>query len=93
MPSDPATALRDIEEHIHLARLWIADHTAETFKEDRKTFYAVTRYLSIISEATRRLPSEMLARHPDLPWHQIKAAGNVYRHQYEDVLEKDVWDP
>lgn len=92
MPSDTTVALRDIAEHIALARLWTAEHSRETFREDRKTFYAVTRCLSIISEASRRLPEALKARHPHLPWHAIKAAGNVYRHQYDDVLEDDVWD-
>lgn len=92
MPSDPAGALGDIAEHIVLARRWCASHTVTTFKEDRKTFYAVTRCLSIISEAVKRLPPTMLERHPDLPWRQIRDAGNVYRHQYDDVLEQDVWD-
>lgn len=92
MPSDPGAALADIDEHIQLARQWCAPHSFASFKEDRKTFYAVTRCLSIISEAVRRLPPAILQRHPDLPWRQIRDAGNVYRHQYDDVLEKDVWD-
>lgn len=92
MPSDAASALNDILENILLAQRWTADLTEDGFKEDRKTFYAVTRCLTITSEAVRRLPSAMLDRHPEILWHQIKAAGNVYRHQYEDVLEKDVWD-
>ena len=92
MPSDPASALNDILENILLAAAWTADHTEESFKDDRKTFYAATRCLTIISEAARRLPPVMLDRHPHILWHQIRAAGNVYRHQYEDVLEKDVWD-
>ena len=92
MPSDPSVALADIGEHIHLARHWCAEHSFASFKEDRKTFYAVTRCLAIISEAVKRLPPSMLQRHPELPWRAIRDAGNVYRHQYDDVLEKDVWD-
>ena len=66
----------------------------EAFKEDRKTFYAVTRALEIISEAARRLPDELRARHPELPWRAIMGAGNVYRHNYDNVLETYVWrDP
>ena len=92
MPSDPSVVLADIGEHIHLARHWCAEHSFASFKEDRKTFYAVTRCLAIISEAVKRLPPSMLQRHPELPWRAIRDAGNVYRHQYDDVLEKDVWD-
>ena len=60
-------------------------------KLSRKTFYAVTRALEIISEAARRLPDELRARHPELPWRAIMGAGNVYRHNYDNVLETYVW--
>jgi uncharacterized protein with HEPN domain len=40
----------------------------------------VTRCLEIISEASRRLPESLKARHPEIPWKQIAGAGNVYRH-------------
>jgi uncharacterized protein with HEPN domain len=60
--------------------------------EDVRTAYAVTRCLEIISEASRRLPDELKARHPEIPWKQIAGAGNVYRHDYEDVAARYVWD-
>jgi uncharacterized protein with HEPN domain len=91
MPSDAHTALSDIAQHITLARIWTAGLTIETFSEDRKTFYAVTRCLEIISEATRRLSPDVIARGPHIPWRLIRDAGNVYRHQYEAVLEQNVF--
>ena len=48
--------------------------------------------LEIISEASRRLPAEMKARYPAVPWKNMAGAGNVYRHDYEDVAAKLVWD-
>ena len=47
--------------------------------------------LEIISEASRRLPEDMKQRHPDVPWVNIAGAGNVYRHDYEDVASGFVW--
>ena len=47
--------------------------------------YAVTRALEIISEASRRLPADFKARHPQLDWTAVAAAGNIYRHEYETV--------
>jgi uncharacterized protein with HEPN domain len=31
------------------------------------------------------------ARHPQMPWREMAAAGNFYRHNYEDVLPARVW--
>jgi uncharacterized protein with HEPN domain len=93
MPSETAqAALHDILHHIDLANEFTRGFTAETFKQDLRTIYAVTRCLEIISEASRRLPAELKVRHPDIAWKQMAGAGNVYRHDYEDVAAHFVWD-
>jgi uncharacterized protein with HEPN domain len=53
--------------------------------------YAVTRCLEIISEASRRLSDGLKARHPGIAWKQMAGAGNIYRHDYEDVAARRVW--
>ena len=92
MPSDAATPLRDIEHHIDLATQFVAELDYEAFRDDTRTVYAVIRCLEIISEASRRLPDEMKARYPSIPWKDVAGAGNVYRHEYEDVAARVVWD-
>ncbi|MBV8927004.1 MAG: DUF86 domain-containing protein [Bradyrhizobium sp.] len=93
MPSERTTgALRDILHHIDLANQFAEGLDRSTFKSDLKTVYAVTRCLEIISEASRRLPDELKARHPSISWRQMAGAGNVYRHDYEDVAAQFVWD-
>ena len=93
MPSSPAdSALRDILHHIDLAVNFAAGFDHVAFKGDLKTVYAVTRCLEIISEASRRLPDDLKARNPSISWKQMAAAGNVYRHDYEDVAAELVWD-
>jgi len=62
--------------------------TCQTFYAD--TVYAVTRCFEIISEASRRLTRDIEARHPDIPWTDIAGSGNIYRHNYEDVLEQQL---
>jgi uncharacterized protein with HEPN domain len=92
MPSDqPEITLRDILHHIDLAAQFSdgINHTA--FLADPKTTYAVTRCLEIISEASRRLPDDLKARHPSIAWKQMAGAGNVYRHDYEDVAARFIW--
>lgn len=94
MPSDKAVdaALRDILRHIELAQQFVAGTDRLTFQHDVRTVFAVTRCLEIISEASRRLPDALKARHPSIAWRQMAGAGNVYRHDYEDVAALYVWD-
>ena len=92
MPSkNPAQRLRDIIENIEAIAQFTAGMTLEDFVRDRKTVYAVTRALEIISEAARRLPDDFKAVHPAVDWPAVAAAGNVYRHEYEVVDDGLVW--
>src|SRR5665213_1187611 len=95
MPSMPSraieTPLRDILHHIDLAAQLVARFDYAIFNNDVRTVYAVTRCLEIISEASRRLPDQLKARHPSIAWKQMAGAGNVYRHDYEDVAVSFVW--
>ena len=95
MPSDELrrtrAALEDIRDNIHLARSFVAGLSRVAFAADRRTCYAATRCLEIVSEAARRLPQALRDRHPDLPWRAIMGAGNVYRHGYDNVSEDLVW--
>jgi uncharacterized protein with HEPN domain len=86
------SALLDIKHHIDLAAQFTKDFSYEAFSADARTVYAVTRCLEIISEASRRLPKEMKARHPSIAWTNMAGAGNIYRHDYEDVTTSEIWD-
>jgi uncharacterized protein with HEPN domain len=86
MPSDTDHGvLRDILRHIELAQRFTRGHTFETFNSDELHLYAVTRCLEVISEASRRLSDELKARHLGISWKQMTGAGNIYRHDYQDV--------
>ncbi|MDP1738114.1 MAG: DUF86 domain-containing protein [Caulobacter sp.] len=80
-------ALLDIRENILLAQTWTEGLTLVRFAEDRMVFYAVTRCLEIISEASRRLPPELKRRHSKIEWRGMRDAGNIYRHDYDGVQE------
>ncbi len=86
------SALRDILRNIDLAERFTREHTFESFERDELHLYAVTRCLEIISEASRRLSEELKARHPGITWKDMAGAGNVYRHNYENVVALRVWD-
>lgn len=96
MPSDEREATRrwltDIRHHIAMAKDFAAGMAYEMFKDDNLHLYAVVRCLEIISEASRRLPDAVKERHPEIAWKNMAAAGNIYRHEYEDVGAREVWD-
>jgi uncharacterized protein with HEPN domain len=95
MPSDPTSAIRrwlnDILHNIGLAESFIVGLDYDAFHRDRLRVYGVIRCLEIISEASRRLPDNIKARHPTIEWKEMAAAGNIYRHEYEDVAERRIW--
>ena len=65
--------------------------TYGAFLGDTRSIYAVIRCLEIISEASRRVSDELKARYPGIPWREMAAARNFYRHNYEDVTPRRVW--
>ena len=91
MPSRTEAVLLHVRDNITFARQIVGERSCSDFEHDRIAFYAATRCLEIISEACRRLPDDLLDRHPAINWRAIKAAGNIYRHEYEGVEERIVW--
>ena len=85
-------ALRTIAGNVALARSFLAGMSFEAFAGDQRTAYAVTRCLEIVSEASRCLPDDLKLRRPNVPWSRIAGAGNIFRHDYEDVLPEILWN-
>src|SRR5271166_1195649 len=75
-------ALEDIRDNIARATRFVHGLDLDGFLNDDKTFYA---------EASRRLPPAFKERHPEIPWKAVAGSGSIYRHNYEDVLERRIW--
>lgn len=86
MRSKNAKALEEIAENIAFIRSYGDRLRLDHLRENRETYYAVTRALEIISEASRQLTEDLTARHPSVPWPQVRAAGNGYRHECRYTL-------
>ena len=72
MLSDTAKdALTYIRYYIELIGTFVEGYDYPRFAADLRTFHAVTRCLEIISEASKRLPADMKARHPTIQWRQM----------------------
>jgi uncharacterized protein with HEPN domain len=77
--------------HIELAETFAQGRTSTSIRDELMPLYAIIRCLEIISESSRRLSAELKMRHERIPWREMAAAGNFYRHKYEDVLPQRVW--
>ncbi len=64
----------------------------DAFASDELTRDAVMRNLEIIGEAARKLPDEVTAKAPQIPWRLIRDMRNVLAHAYFGVSLKVVWD-
>jgi len=84
-------SLGDILFNIDLAFVFAEGLDISGFIADTRTFYAVTRCLEIISEASRRLPPETKGRHPAITWRKVAGSGNIYRYAYEEVTQRALW--
>jgi uncharacterized protein with HEPN domain len=84
-------ALEDIRDNIARVMRFVDGYDLDLFLADDKTFYAATRCLEIISEASRRLSPAFKARFPEIPWKDAAGSGSIYRHSYENVQERRVW--
>jgi uncharacterized protein with HEPN domain len=84
--------LQDILEAIDAAREICTGVTPAEFYADRVRFLAAQRALEIISETSRHLTEEVVARHPEQPWLQIRAYGNLVRHEYFRIDDRTIWN-
>src|ERR1700722_552560 len=89
--SSPVARLTDIIEAIEIIRNEMEGVTLDAFEIDRRKRWLVERGIEIISEASRRLPAVMKARHPQIPWPKVAGIGNVLRHEYQDVAHDVLW--
>ena len=84
--------LQDILANIRIVEGMVADCDQETFTANPVFRLAVERAIEIISEATRHIPEQVRAQHPDVPWRNIAAIGNKMRHEYQRVDADIIWN-
>jgi len=91
MDGTAVARLADIVEAIELIEDEVGGVSMAAFAGDKRKRWLVERGLEIISEASRRLPDELKARHPTVPWRKVAGIGNVLRHEYEHLAYDVLW--
>ena len=90
-PDRTRLVLDHIEQALDDIATLVHDLDEAGFRADRHRRLAVERCIEIISEASRRLPDDLKAEHPDIPWRAIAGIGNVLRHDYDDIIPNVIW--
>ena len=85
MIRDPRLYLDDILESIDAIAEYTANLDEEAFRGAPLVQDAVLRRLQIIGEAVKRLPAEVCAKYPDVPWRQMAATRDVVVHDYSGL--------
>jgi uncharacterized protein with HEPN domain len=86
-----AIRLDDMLEAASRVRGVLGDLSLEDLDADWQRHWLIQRGLEIISEASRYLPDELKARHPEIPWQKVAGIGNVLRHGYENIVASILW--
>jgi len=85
--------LRDMKQSAQNIRALLKGHTLETMYGDAVARAAFERFLEILSEASRHVPTEWKqAAAPALPWRQIADLGNHIRHAYHKLDAEILWN-
>jgi uncharacterized protein with HEPN domain len=84
--------LRDIIDAIDQIRLLLEGKVFKDGQTDRILRAAFERFLEILSEASRHLPTELKAQAPETPWRRIGDIGNHLRHAYNRVDAEILWN-
>lgn len=91
-----AATVRERLDHILDAtakiRILLAGRSVATLQTDPFVRAALERFLEIISEASRHIPSGLKERHPEIAWLDIANIGNRLRHGYDIVDARILWD-
>lgn len=83
--------LHDILDNIAIIDSAVSQKTFDQFLADPILRLAIERGIEIISEATRHIPVDVTDHYPAIPWRNIKAIGNVLRHDYQRIDPDIVW--
>ena len=82
---DILDAIKDIED-------FVSGKSRDDYQRDTMLPLAIERCVEIISEASRHVPSDMKAKHPEVPGQNVADIGNVLRHAYRSIDPHIMWE-
>lgn len=91
MSRDVTDYIQDVLDSITDIEAFVKGFHLDTFRQDKRTVYAVIRALEIMGEAVKHIPNTIRNENPDIPWKQIAGMRDKLIHAYFGVNVVTVW--
>ena len=88
---DPLVAVQQMRDHGREAMELAIGRRRADLDLDRMLELSLTRLIEILGEAARRVPDDLRARYPNVPWRQTTDLRNVLIHDYDTVDFDVLW--
>lgn len=79
-PRDPEYRIQDILNAIDKILTYVEDLDYQAFIEDAKTVDSVLLNFIVIGEAASHIPEDVMEKHPEIPWYEMRSMRNVIAH-------------
>ena len=89
---DPGVTLRQIADYARQAQAICEGKTLPALMGDWQALLAFERALEILGEAVKRLPAELRARYPAVPWRLVAGMRDRLSHGYDDIRHDVLWN-
>jgi len=89
---DPTVTLRQIADHAGRIQELCEACTLPDLLKDWKLTAAFEREMQVLGEAVKRLPADLVARYPQIPWREIAGTRDRISHGYDETDYNILWD-
>ena len=83
--------IKDIIDNMDYAVNFLQDISYKEFAISIQKQYEVNYALLIIGEATKKIPSDLRLKYPEIPWQEIAGIRDKIAHDYFGIDTEKIW--